>query len=121
MALYALKRIADNSIVRVQEFSSVPPALPAAKGLVWVSHTITPPVPSPEQVARQAALDQLRTDKTNVLAYNKLIALSNMTPAQIQAWVDANVTNLATAQDAIKTLAIGLSVLIRRERLAEGL
>ena len=44
----------------------------------------------------------------------KLAALAAMTPAQVSAWADANVTNLATAQDAIKTLAIAVSVLARR-------
>jgi len=37
-----------------------------------------------------------------------------MTPAQVRAWVDANVTNLSQAQDAIKTLAIAVSILARR-------
>lgn len=46
--------------------------------------------------------------------YAKLSALRGMTPAQVGAWVDANVTNLAQAQDAIKTLAIAVSVLARR-------
>ena len=46
--------------------------------------------------------------------YAKLAALRGMTPAQVGNWVDGNVTNLATAQDAIKTLAIAVSVLARR-------
>lgn len=56
----------------------------------------------------------VEADLTAVRAYNKLVALKNMTPAQVSAWVDANVTNLATAQDAIKTLAIGMGYLIRQ-------
>lgn len=47
-------------------------------------------------------------------AYAKLNALKNMSPAQVQAWVAANVTNLAQAQDAIATLAIAVSILARR-------
>jgi hypothetical protein len=46
--------------------------------------------------------------------YAKLRALVQMTPAQVQTWVSANVTNLAQAQDAIATLAIAVSVLARR-------
>lgn len=46
--------------------------------------------------------------------YAKLNALKNMTPAQVQAWVAANVTNLSQAQDAIATLAIAVSILARR-------
>jgi hypothetical protein len=37
-----------------------------------------------------------------------------MTPDQVVAWVAANVTNLAQAQDAIATLAVAVSVLSRR-------
>jgi hypothetical protein len=46
--------------------------------------------------------------------YAKLQALCAMTPAQILAWVQANVTTLATAQDAIATLAIAVGILGRR-------
>ena len=46
--------------------------------------------------------------------YTKLVTMSNMTPAEIQTWVTANVTNLTQAQDAIKTLAVGMSILIRK-------
>ena len=85
--------------------------------LGYTDYTPPPYVPTQQDIDRAAALAALQADKTSALAYAKLTALSNMTPAQIQTWVDANVTNLATAQDAIKTLAVGLSVLIRRERL----
>lgn len=53
-------------------------------------------------------------DKEAVKAYAKLVALKNMTPAQVSSWVDANVTNLSQAQDAIKTLAIGMGYIIRQ-------
>lgn len=63
-----------------------------------------PPVlPSKDQVDAAAAKQ-----------YAKLQALTAMTPAQVQAWVAANVTNLPQAQDAIATLAIAVSVLERR-------
>lgn len=117
MALYALKQTSTGTVLKVSNFTGTPPVLPAAKDRQWHPYTPTPPVKTPEQLAREAAYAKLQQDKTAVLAYNKLETLSEMTPAQIQAWVDANVTNLATAQDAIKTLAIGLSVLIREKRL----
>lgn len=53
-------------------------------------------------------------DNEAARAYAKLSALKRMTPAQVQAWVQANVTNLASAQDAIATLAIAVSILSRR-------
>lgn len=57
---------------------------------------------------------QEQLDKEAAKGYAKLNALAAMTPAQIQTWVDANVTNLAQAQDAIKTLAIAVSILARQ-------
>ena len=53
-------------------------------------------------------------DMSAARAHVKLHALSIMTPAQVQAWVSANVTNLAQAQDAISTLAVAVSILARR-------
>lgn len=64
---------------------------------------VAPPVPSQDQIDAAAAR-----------SYGKLAALSAMTPAQVQAWVAANVTNPAQAQDAIATLAVAVSVLARR-------
>lgn len=56
--------------------------------------------------------DQIDTEAAK--QYAKLNALKGMTPAQISTWVDDNVTNLTQAQDAIKTLAIAVSILARR-------
>jgi len=53
-------------------------------------------------------------NEATVLLYAKLRALANMSDAEIDAWVAANVTNLVQAQDAIKTLAKGQSILLRR-------
>lgn len=68
-------------------------------------------VPTP-YVAPPPTQDQL--DVAAAKAYAKLTALKTMTPAQIQAWVTANVTTLAAAQDAIATLAIAVAILARR-------
>jgi hypothetical protein len=46
--------------------------------------------------------------------YAKLVALRAMTPAQVSAFVETNVTNLNQIQDAIKTLAIAVAILARR-------
>lgn len=53
-------------------------------------------------------------DKEAVRAYAKIVSIKSMTPAQVSSWVDANVTNLSQAQDAIKTLAIGMGYIIRQ-------
>jgi hypothetical protein len=60
------------------------------------------PTPTADEIDRAAAR-----------AYVKLNALKAMTPAQISTWVDANVTNLSTATDALKTLAIAVGILAR--------
>jgi len=57
---------------------------------------------------------QDEVDRTAARGYVKLNALKNMTPAQVQTWVAANVTNLAQAQDAIATLAIAVGILARQ-------
>ncbi len=69
--------------------------------------------PSPEAVATAAQVAKNAQDITAAKSYGKLTALKGMSPAQVQAWVSANVTNLAQAQDAIATLAIGVGVLAR--------
>lgn len=61
-----------------------------------------------------AADVKLAADATAARQYAKLQALINMTPAQVQAWVIANVTTLSAAQDAITTLAVAVSILGRK-------
>lgn len=75
----------------------------------WVAagNTILDPDPPPPPTQ-----DQL--DTAAAQTYQKLVALRGMTPAQVQAWVDANVTDLASARDAIKTLAVFACVMARR-------
>lgn len=72
------------------------------------------PAPTPAEIAAAAQKAKDEADATAAKAYAKLTALRNMTPAQVQSWVAANVTNLAQAQDAIATLAIAVSILARR-------
>ena len=62
-----------------------------------------PPPPSQDDLDRIAAKQ-----------YAKLQALAAMTPAEVQAWCAANITDLASAKDALTTLAIAVSVLVRR-------
>ena len=67
--------------------------------------SVFPPDPGPSK-------DDI--DAEAARAYAKLKALIAMSPAQVQTWVAANVTNLAQAQDAIATLAIAVGILARR-------
>lgn len=47
-------------------------------------------------------------------AYPKLAALKSMSPAEVSAWVDANINTLADIKDALKTLAIAVAYLARK-------
>lgn len=76
----------------------------------WVAGGGVPdPAPDP---ATELTGDDL--DAYNAKAYPKLQALKTLTPAQVQTWVNNNVTDLASAKDAIKTLAVAVSILARR-------
>lgn len=106
------KLLRQGGVLRLIDNACIPPTTDNADWLAylaWLAQGNTPlpadPLPPPTQ-------DQLDAVAAN--QYAKLVALKNMTPAQIIAWVDANVTNLATAQDAIKTLAIAVGILARR-------
>lgn len=76
-----------------------------------------PYVPSAEELQVQAAVAKQRameTDKTVARQNTKLQALAEMTPAQVQAWVEANVRTLPDAKDLLGTLAIAVSILARQ-------
>ena len=61
-----------------------------------------------------AVVTKTVADSAAANANAKLIALRDMTPAQVQVWAAANITTMAQAQDAIATLAIAVSILARR-------
>ena len=71
-------------------------------------------VPSPAEISVAEVAAKNIADTVAAKAYSKLAALENMSPLEVQTWVASHVTNLAQAQDAITTLAIAISVLIRR-------
>lgn len=75
----------------------------------WIAAGNTPEPADPPPPPTQDQLDIIEAKQ-----HAKLVALSKMTPAQVQTWILANVTNLAQAQDAIATLAIAVSILARR-------
>jgi len=89
-------------------------ALPEPKHIVIDGKTLivytgedVSPGPDPQEVKDAEDAYAAKTDK-------QLDALCKMTPAEVRAWVVANVTTLAQARDAITTLAIAVSVLGRR-------
>lgn len=77
--------------------------------LTWQAQGNTPQAADPPPPPTQDMLDVQAAN-----TYAKLVALRNMTPAQVMTYIDANVNNLAEARDALKTLAIAVSILARR-------
>ena len=53
MTRYALKRVADDSVVRYANFDEAPPVLAEAKGLVWVESPIVVVEPDPQSLIPQ--------------------------------------------------------------------
>lgn len=99
----------------------VPPAEPDSHIYTWVlnndgTYTTTPRDPAviAAEDAEVAAAAQRAADIAAAKAYAKLVTLQNMTPAEVQAWVEANITTLATTKDMIKTLAVAVGILARR-------
>ena len=72
------------------------------------------PEKSQAQIDFEATRDKAITDVATAKADAKLAALADMSPAQVRAWVAANVTNLADAKDVLGTLAIAVSIITRR-------
>ena len=71
------------------------------------------PTPTPAEIAAILAAKQTAlANATAARQYAKLAAMRTMTPAQLQVWIAANVTNLPQAQDALLTLAIGQCLLM---------
>ena len=70
--------------------------------------------PTQAQIDAAAARAKATADATAAKADAKLTALADMSPAQVRAWVGANVANLADAKDVLATLAVAVSILSRR-------
>lgn len=69
---------------------------------------------SQAQIDAEAAQAKANADAVAAKADAKLTALGAMSPAQVRAWVAANVANLADAKDVLGTLAVAVSILSRR-------
>lgn len=105
-------KLASVGVIRTTDGAFIPPDI---KNIDWRDYqkwiadgnTTLPQDPPPPPT-------QDEIDATSAKSYGKLNALKSMTPAQVQAWVDANINTLSDAKDALKTLAIAASILARR-------
>lgn len=111
-----MKTILISNIKPVDLVDALHTVISGVNCTIYYSDDILPVVAVDQAAidARNIASAKLATDTTAANAYAKLSALRNMSPAQVQTWVNTNVTNLAQAQDAITTLAIAVSILSRK-------
>ena len=83
-------------------------------GSQWVPHVVTP-----TEAAEQAAFEAQQADDAAAKQASKAEAviqyLVTHTPAECDAYVHANVTNLATAVNLLGKMAMALCVLSRKE------
>jgi hypothetical protein len=86
----------------------------AAKKHIWVDGKRIVVYTDADADAQAVARPKDEVDADAARGYAKLKALMGMTPAEVQTWVDGNVKDLATATDAIKTLAVAVSILARK-------
>jgi hypothetical protein len=109
MADYQLR---ESGVLRRADEAHIPddPANPAwQEYLAWLAagNTPDPADPAPvEDTERRARRAQMRANAV-------IQALATSTPAQVDAYVDAQVTDLASARRVIKALAIAVSVLLK--------
>lgn len=66
-----------------------------------------------DEAARFAKYAAIKADIATLRGDNALRALIRSTPAQIDAWCTANITDLASARNAIRLLARAVSILAR--------
>lgn len=105
-------KLISVGVLRIADGAFIPPDNKNSDWQVyqkWLSDGNTPLPKDPDPLPTQDEIDA-----TAAKSYGKLAALKGMTPAQVQAWVDANVSTLADVKDALKTLAIAASILARR-------
>jgi hypothetical protein len=78
---------------------------------------MTPEEKAARDAANAAALAAAQKEQADLAAAKldaKLNAIKNMTAAEIQTWMTANVTNLAQARDVLTSMAKIIAILLRR-------
>lgn len=70
---------------------------------------------SPEETTRRELAAREEADKADILADSFVGTFIAMSPAQIEGYIDANVTDLASARNVMKKMAKMVLLLARRE------
>jgi hypothetical protein len=94
--------------------------------MAWVAAGNTPdpqppdpplPDPTPEELAARAELISRRQMRDAMRADGTIAFIRTHTPAEVEAWVNTNVTDLASAKNVLSKVAMIVAYLAR-ERLA---
>lgn len=114
LAEYGIVRVASVTAPTKTVTTNFVEGTPVLVGGVWTQVWNEVPASAEEIAARQAkaADEAAKTDIKQDNFVNNFIA---MTPAQVSAYIEANVTNLATAKAVIEKLALMVLLLARRE------
>jgi len=114
MSLYQL--LPSSGVFRTSDFACIPDD-PRNRDwqdyLLWVSMGNVPDPVDPVHATTEAAALANRTDRDAVKAVALIALLSSKTPAQVDAYVVANLTDLASAKIIIRSLAQVVGVLAR--------
>jgi hypothetical protein len=103
----------NEARIDARDITGINPA-PAAgwytDGVTYSANPITP-----EDIAEKAQRDQDAADLAATRADALITALITRTPAQIDAYIEANVTSLASARDVLKLLAKCVAIVARAQ------
>lgn len=104
----------DETQIVVRDITDINP-LPTVgewtDGTEFSNFTPTPPLQS--DIDAQARDGLNRTSISEARTQPALVQLLNATPAEINAYIDANVTNLVEARNVLKLLARAVSIVAR--------
>ena len=98
----------------IYAYDATPPTIGAYDKLEALTPTFANGAVTAQWKITAGSKPQAVQDAEDAKAYAPLAALAQMTPAQIQTYIQNNVTDLASAKTAIKTLAVAVGILARR-------
>jgi hypothetical protein len=103
----------NEARIDARDITGITPA-PAA-GWYTDGNTYSADPITPEDIAAKALRDQDAADLAATRADALITALITRTPAQIDAYIEANVTSLASARDVLKLLAKCVAIVARAQ------
>ena len=76
---------------------------------------VPPPPPTQAELDARAEIEAIRQLRDVLRNDSGIRALATRSPAQVEAWIEGNVTTLAQAREVLKTLAKVTSWIIRSQ------